>query len=157
MNGRNEKNRTRGMSGPRITESEKQMLIKMEKTFRSCNQMYFNGCLKLPKFAIKRKADFIGLFTCDNTRVQLREGKLYYIRRNQPTIVFNMEYATICDEEFENTIVHEMVHQWVFQNYAYVVRKGHGKEFHAMCAKLKHDYGLTITTYAENLNENKIK
>jgi hypothetical protein len=75
----------------------------------------------------------------------------------RPYILFNTKFE-LSDKEFEDTLIHEMVHLWVSRN-GLEPKRAHGKEFTSKCneirkiAKKKYNTEYFLTTKAEHVEE----
>jgi hypothetical protein len=132
------------------TPYEANILHHMEEVFDVCNVHFFEGKLKKPRFTLCSKKSYNGQFVYSNSKMVVRNGKWYYIRKNQPTIVFNKDKFDEGENFFWSVMLHEMVHQWVFMTHDYNPKLSHGVEFKACCARLKEKYGVIVTTYHNN-------
>lgn len=126
------------------------ILKHMKDVFEICNTRFFENKLKTPRFALAHKIGYNGLFVDSNSKTVVRNGNDYYIRKNQPTIVFNKDKFDEGENFFWSVMLHEMVHQWVFMTRDYNPKLSHGVEFKACCARLKEKYGVIVTTYHNN-------
>jgi len=93
------------------------------------NVKYFGGSLCTPKFEISHSTRSLGRFKC-NYRVGLW-AKIAY---NETIIISN--YYNRSEREFQETMLHEMIHQWQAETYGVA---DHGATFKRKAAEINRD------------------
>ena len=105
----------------------------IEDNFDKFNGEFFNGKLKKPEFEIMHTKSLLGQCTWDN-----KNGKRinYRIRIS--------DYYKRDEKQYQNTLIHEMIHLFIRQNNIKDTRKHHGKVFYKY-ANFINGYGWDIS------------
>ena len=110
-------------------------------TFQKINNSYFNNALKLCKFNLKLKKNYLGYFKYDG-----------YNGNNliNPIISINGAYKYTM-EQFESIIAHEMIHYYLAER-GIDLKCSHGQEFKQMANDMSAKLGITITETVDTGN-----
>ena len=109
----------------------------MEEMFDEFNAKYFDNTLEKPKFKLTRRSRVFG--SCRRSRNRYSTVYTYEISM---TAYYD---RTIYD--YQNTMLHEMIHLYLFQTNA--DNTGHGKEFKYEATRINAD-GWNIQVRCEN-------
>ena len=104
----------------------------IEKNFNEFNEKYFNGALPTPHFEVCNTKSFL--------------GQASYKGRTSGNLSYKIKISNFYDrkeKEFQNTLIHEMIHLYFYDAKKYSVH--HGKEFQSM-ARSFDKYGWDIRT-----------
>lgn len=106
----------------------------LHKLFDSNNQNYFGNKLTKPVFKFYTGKDLYG-----RCIVGSRDGKV-------PTEIWISKYAHDTHENLEDTVLHEMIHQFIYEvlhgpKYQIIT---HGVVFRSVCFYLRCKYGVKI-------------
>ena len=114
-------------------------LTYLKSAFNKYNEMYFENKLKTPKFKI------------DNTRRRL--GCCHYNSNNiiQPCTISISKFYNRTQKQYDTTIIHEMIHQYIRQFNLADLGDHHGRTFQAMAKKINKD-GWEIYTHTPVCN-----
>jgi hypothetical protein len=104
----------------------------IEKAFRKYNALYFNNELNTPIFKLSSATRCMGMFICDKI------GNM--------TIKITKAFD-ITEKELDNTIIHEMIHQYIFEKKIKDT-SGHGIYWHKIARSINKD-GWNITQFGE--------
>ena len=106
----------------------------IRKKFKQYNSLYWNNKLIEPIFAISNSKRSLGTFSynhCNHTKITISK----YYNRNE--------------FQYDNTIIHEMIHLYIHQMG--IRDSGHGKYFKSECARINRDgWDLARTTDTRN-------
>lgn len=116
------------------TETNNNMEITLtyiKKAFSKYNNLYFNNELKTPIFELFRSKTTLGQFCVENS---------HYVRfGGTPTIKIRISsYYKREEKDFDNTIIHEMIHQWIHQN-GIKDTSSHGKYWLCVAKRINKD------------------
>lgn len=100
----------------------------IESSFAKFNHMYFNNSLRTPKFEIMHTKSLLGQFCFRYDDYKIRISN-YYARSEQ---------------DYNNTIIHEMIHQYIRQNKIRDTRPHHGRVFNEWADKINRLGGWHI-------------
>ncbi len=108
--------------------------VMLKDRFNQYNELYFEGKLTKPKFFFfnsKRNYGFILLGSKDGTI---------------PSKIWISKSANVNDDILKNTLIHEMVHQYVYERlfglkYQIIT---HGIKFRYVCWRLHKKYNLKL-------------
>lgn len=115
----------------------------IENAFEKYNKKYFNGTLVKPSFVIMHKKRVFGTFNRT-----LKYDELFGEYRWKFTISIS-DYYERSEFEFNNTIIHEMIHQYIRQNNLKDTST-HGRIFKSECERINKD-GWKLSTYGRSL------
>lgn len=104
----------------------------IEDSFKRFNEEFFNGTLRKPAFKIMHTKSLLG--QCAWKREQGRPMR-YCIRIS--------DYYKRDEKQYQNTIIHEMIHLFIRQNNIRDTRAHHGKAFYKY-ADFINGYGWNI-------------
>ena len=106
-------------------------LAYIKKAFSKYNAMYFNNELHTPIFELFKSKTTLGQFCVQNA---------HYVRfGGTPTIKIRISnYYKREEREFDNTIIHEMIHQWIHQN-GIKDNSSHGKYWLSVASRINKD------------------
>lgn len=106
----------------------------IRENFKTFNCKYFNGKLKTPEFRITKAKSYL--------------GQLRYRRSGKGCFGFIIAISDFYDRseyDYQNTILHEMIHLHIRQNNIDDTRKHHGKIFNEIAQRISSD-GWKIAT-----------
>ena len=103
----------------------------IERAFNKYNAIYFNNELKRPIFELFKSKTTLGQFCVKNAHYARFGGV--------PTIKIRISnYYNREEKDFDNTIIHEMIHQWVHQNNIKDT-SSHGKYWLCVARRINKD------------------
>lgn len=103
----------------------------INKAFDKYNEKYFGDSLNKPTFKLFKSKRTLGQFCVQNSHYRYFGG--------QPTLVIRISnYYNREQKDFDNTIIHEMIHLWVFQNNLKDV-SSHGRHWLKMASIINQD------------------
>lgn len=106
-------------------------LTYIRKSFAKYNNLYFNNELKTPIFELFKSKITLGQFCVENRHYALFGGT--------PTIKIRISnYYKREERDFDNTIIHEMIHQWIYQN-GIKDTSSHGKYWLCVAKRINKD------------------
>ena len=108
--------------------------------FKYYNDLCFNGMLPLPPIRLNTRLGALGITKCKI--VSNLDGT--YLASD-----FIIEFSVRLDlpeNEYLDTIVHEMIHYYIFFN-GLVDDSSHGKVFHSIVKELGEKYGVLVSLY----------
>jgi hypothetical protein len=125
-------------------------LTYIKQAFSKYNAMYFNNELHTPIFELFKSKTTLGQFCVQNAHYARFGGV--------PTIKIRISnYYKREERDFDNTIIHEMIHQWIHQN-GIKDTSSHGKYWLCVARRINKD-GWDIqpksTAHYEVKNTNK--
>lgn len=97
----------------------------MSENFDKFNRAYFRGKLSLPTFSTRCNANYFGFFKPNGTTNRLT-GK--YTPNGPGTLILNGGYDRV-EKDWEGTLLHEMIHMYIYEVDLVEPRNLHGKEF----------------------------
>jgi hypothetical protein len=110
--------------------------IWMQEKFAYYNEKYFYNKIKTPKFEIKNLGNNWGYFS-SSIRVNLLTRNVTNIYNNGILYLTN-KYSRL-EKDIENTLIHEMIHAYIWT----VIKKyplfHHGKYFKKIAARINKD------------------
>lgn len=112
----------------------------LQKEFDLANRKYFGGKVKPVKLRYYRTSKKVGYVS-------------FFVQSRKPFIVGEIRYLTISSywnlskTDFLETLLHEMCHLYMLQNYKDYTWKGgtHGPEWKKLAAKISAKAGVKIT------------
>lgn len=110
---------------------------KLRKLFIEYNEKYFDSYLSFPKLTTFVGESSMGLFF-------VRKKKSGFIEK-EIAIARNFK---INEEELRDLILHEMIHQYVYEKYG---KMNHGRYFKRKMNELNKTYGLDIRKNSKHL------
>lgn len=110
-------------------------------TFDTCNMKYFDGRLPVPTFDLLHSFRTCGYFHCD-----YEQG--WFSRKLYNFSISMTDYYDFTPKQFENIMVHEMIHYYLAY-FGIDRRCKHGKKFKEMADCLNRTYGLNVTPYLD--------
>lgn len=117
-------------------------LSYLECAWEKYNKKYFKGELRKPMFSIDNRKNRLGCFYNNIPRISISK---YYDRS---------------EKQFDETIIHEMIHQYIRQNNIKDTRPHHGAIFKSIAARINRD-GWNIQTRCDlgniGISSNKTK
>lgn len=107
----------------------------ISEKFAKFNSEYFDGSLKTPKFEITHVKSYLGQYHWKYDW----EGNLYenVIRISDK---FDRSEIDVC-----NTLLHEMIHQYIRQNHIKDTRTHHGRVFYSIADRINRQGGWHIS------------
>lgn len=119
----------------------------IRESFHKYNKKYFKGELIEPNFSIINTKTILGRFKCRKsvygTKIYTIEISKYYLRN---------------EKQYDNTIIHEMVHQYIKQK-GIKDNSSHGYYFKSIAAEINRDgweiYRCNSMENVDIANENK--
>ena len=109
---------------------------KLRKLFIECNEKFFDGCLKMPKISTYIGESSMGIFSIKVWKTRIE--KEISIARN-----FNLT-----QNELRDLVLHEMIHQYVYEKYG---KMNHGRHFKRKMKELNKKYGFDIRKNSKHL------
>lgn len=119
----------------------------IKESFHKYNEKYFKGELIKPNFSIINTKNILGRFKClksvSGKDIYIIEISKYYLRN---------------EKQYDNTIIHEMIHQYIKQK-GIKDNSSHGYYFKSIAAEINRDgWKISRCNSMENIdiaNENK--
>jgi predicted SprT family Zn-dependent metalloprotease len=106
-------------------------LTYIKKAFSKYNAMYFNNELHTPIFELFKSKSTLGQFCVENTRHSL-------FGRTSTIKIRISNYYKREEKEFDNTIIHEMIHLWIHQN-GIKDNSSHGRYWLSVARRINKD------------------
>lgn len=109
---------------------------KIRSLYIEYNKKYFDGCLYMPKISTYSGDTSMGLFFVRKWKNRTEEEIL--IARN----------FKLTKEELRDLILHEMIHQYVYEKYG---KMNHGRHFKRKMKEFNEKYGFDIRKNSKHL------
>jgi hypothetical protein len=90
--------------------------------FHKFNKKYYDGKLETPMFAIVHRKNILGQY-----------------QHKWPKIIRISDYYDRSERDYHNTILHEMIHEFIRQNNIRDTRRHHGAVFYAEAERINRD------------------
>lgn len=123
--------------------------------FRFYNAKYFNGKLPFPTFrVIPLPSRKLGEYFLDG-KYNPFNHKIFSIRNKNGVLSISNKYSR-SEKDWENTLIHEMIHMYIQRVMLYYPSDAHGKEFQSLANRInqdgwniseKNDINATMTNY----------
>lgn len=109
---------------------------KLRNLYIKYNEKYFDGLLLMPKISTYTGVNSMGTFSVKTWK-----------SRKQEEISIARNYK-LTEEELRDLLLHEMIHQYVYEKYG---KMNHGRHFKKKMNKLNQTYGLDIRKNSKHL------
>ena len=120
----------------------------MERSFKYFNDLIFEGKLETPHFKIIKSSKTNGKCQCC-----IKKGVFFAFGERDYTIALS-NYYNRTQKEFENTLIHEMIHL-EFQQKG-MLKEGHGKNWKRRAYEIGKKYGYDIQQYNEPTSQERM-
>lgn len=118
----------------------------IERKFKEYNELMFEGKLKPLPFKLSSARTFLGKISC--IRKKQEDGTWFY-----SDFVFIISNKTdYAEDVVEDTIIHEMIHYWIFSNQMQDTGP-HGKLFVAKMREINRKYNRNLSVVHKNTKE----
>lgn len=107
----------------------------IEDKFRDFNRIYFGGKLQTPSFKVTHVRSYLGQY-------HWKYGYDGSLIENEIRISNMFDRS---ERDFCNTILHEMIHQYIRQNHLKDTRAHHGRIFYAQAERINKEGGWNIS------------
>ena len=121
-----------------------------EHAFDLYNEKYFQGKLSKPKIVLECDPRYFGYY---RPHAAFDKWSRKITRVFSPgTLYLNAKYANRSEKQWVETLLHEMIHMYLYTVKKIYPKKDHGKEFTEMAARLNSAGGWNIDEYGELSN-----
>ncbi len=118
----------------------------IERKFKEYNELMFEGKLKPLPFKLSSARTFLGKIS--SIRKKLEDGTWFY-----SDFVFIISNKTdYAEDVVEDTIIHEMIHYWIFSNQMQDTGP-HGKLFVAKMQEINRKFNRNLSVVHKNTKE----
>lgn len=120
----------------------------IERKFLEFNTLMFDGKLTMPPIQLSRARTFVGQCAAKKRRTLLHGTRLFDFR-----LKFSISFD-LPEEEWEDTIIHEMIHYYIGVN-GLKDTSAHGKIFRKMMEDINQRFGRKVTISHKSTPEQK--
>lgn len=104
------------------------------QSFHKFNKEYFDGKLETPRFEITNVKSYLGQYHWKYAP----DGSL------KDNIIHISKMFDRSETDYQNTIIHEMIHQYIRQNHIKDTRRHHGRVFNSIADRINSQGGWHI-------------